>query len=111
MIQRGALYATGNNSNGQLGGGSAMGSRTPQAVNGLSSGVTSVAAGSQHSLAVQNGYVFAWGYNGEGQVGDGTTTDRANPVQVDALNLHDIKAVAAGAYSSYALATDGSVWD
>lgn len=110
MVQNGALYACGQNLNGQLGGGSSDGSRTPQAVNGFSSRVTSVAAGSYHSLAVQNGYVFAWGYNAEGQVGDGTTTDRTTPVQIDATDLHDIKAVAAGAFSSYALAADGSVW-
>lgn len=111
MVQNGALYACGNNRSGQLGGGPDSGSRTPQAVNGFSSGVTSVAAGSYHSLAVQNGHVFAWGDNSSGQLGIGTYDNGSNvPVQVDPTDLHDIKAVAANAASSYALAADGSVW-
>ena len=59
--------------------------RTPVQVTGLS-GVTAIAAGAYHALAVKNdGTVWAWGYNGKGQLGDGTTTDRDAPVQVQGL--------------------------
>ena len=35
----------------------------PTEVVGMNSGITSIAAGGQHSLAVKNGTVYAWGYN------------------------------------------------
>jgi alpha-tubulin suppressor-like RCC1 family protein len=79
-------------------------------LSGLTSGVTAVAAGSFHSLAVKNGGVWAWGQNGVGQLGDGTTTGSLTPVQIDSADLTDITAVAAGYRSSYALSADGSLW-
>src|SRR5436305_634401 len=80
----GAVYAWGNNSNGQLGDGTTTARLTPVAVT-LAAGVT-VSAGSggvDHSLAVgSDGKVYAWGYNSNGQLGDGTTTQRFTPVAV-----------------------------
>lgn len=59
--------------------------RVPVMVPGLS-GITAIAAGAFHSLALKNdGTVWAWGYNGHGQLGDGTTTDRLTPVKVQGL--------------------------
>ena len=84
---------------------------TPVAVPGLGSGATAVAAGRYHNLAVRNGGVYTWGYNGVGELGDGTTTDHYTPAQIDPADLHDIIAVAAGENSSYALSSDGSLWD
>jgi len=55
---------------------------TPVPVSGLT-GVTAVAGGSAHSLALKSdGTVWAWGWNGYGQLGNGTTTDSSVPVQV-----------------------------
>jgi alpha-tubulin suppressor-like RCC1 family protein len=80
-------------------------------VSGLGSGVTAVAAGKFHSLAVQNGHVYSWGANFDGDLGDGTTTDHITPAQINPTDLHNIIAVAAAQNSSYALSNDGSLWD
>jgi alpha-tubulin suppressor-like RCC1 family protein len=77
---------------------------------GLTSGVTSVAAGEIHSLAVRSGDVYAWGDNHFGELGDGTTTQENTPELIDPTDLHNIVAIAAAAYSSYALSSDGSLW-
>ena len=66
-----------------------------------------LAAGGAHRLAVQNGNVYAWGGDA---IGDGTTNDVLTPELIDPAELNDIVAVAAGAYSSYALSGDGSLW-
>ncbi|MBI4495208.1 MAG: tandem-95 repeat protein, partial [Chloroflexi bacterium] len=81
---------------------------TPVQVSGLS-GMTAVAAGQEHSLAVKSdGTVWAWGYNWAGQLGDGTTTSRPTPVQVSGLS--GMTAVAAGQEHSLAVKSDGTVW-
>ncbi|MBI3043893.1 MAG: Ig-like domain repeat protein, partial [Betaproteobacteria bacterium] len=72
-------------------------------------GVTAVAAGRFHALALKSdGTVWAWGQNGNGRLGDGSTTNRAVPVQVGGLS--GVVAIAAGEDSSYALMADGTVW-
>src|SRR5207253_5309877 len=84
VIQNGAAYAWGYNGYGQVGDGTTITPRTtPVAVSGMSIGVSAIAAGAFHSLAVQNGAVYAWGGNGSGQLGDGTTTQRLSSVAVD----------------------------
>lgn len=82
-------------------------STTPVAVSGLS-GVTSIAAGSGHSLAVlSSGSVMTWGQNNDGQLGDGTTARSSTPIPVTGLS--DARAVAGGYEHSLALLSDGSV--
>ena len=110
-VRNGALYAWGYNSHGALGDGTTTTRTTPVAVPVLTSGVTAIAAGFSHSLAVQNGYVYAWGLNGTGELGDGTNTNRTSPALIDANDLHNIIAVAATEMASYALSSDGSLWD
>jgi alpha-tubulin suppressor-like RCC1 family protein len=105
----GAVWSWGSNGNGQLGSGTVGGNRpTPQPISGIT-GVTAVAAGWYHSLALKSdGAVWAWGYNGYQQLGDGTNTQRSSPVQV--IGLSGATAVAAGQYFSVALKSDGTVW-
>ena len=55
----GAAYAWGDNGKGELGNGTTDNSSTPVQVNNLTGGVTAVAAGSYHGLAIQNGSVKA----------------------------------------------------
>ena len=85
------------------------------------SGVTKIAAGSQHSLAIAgvNNAVWAWGYNGYGQLGNNSTTNSPVPVQVMKTDtsaptgisaLTGITAIAAGGDFSLALDADGVVW-
>lgn len=104
----GTVWAWGSNHHGQTG---STPSSTPQTVPvqvaGLG-GVTAVAAGFYHTVAVKSdGTVWALGNNGFGQLGDGTTTDRSAPVEVH--GLAGTLAVAAGGYHTVALAPDGAV--
>lgn len=84
----GTVWTWGYNGTGQLGNGAPLGetpNQTPAQVTGLS-GITAVAAGAYHSLALKNdGTVWAWGYNGHGQLGNDSLTDSAVPVQVKGL--------------------------
>ena len=54
-------------------------------VTGLTSGVTAIVAGWQHSCAVHNGAAKCWGYGGNGQLGNGGTSNSNTPVQVTGL--------------------------
>jgi alpha-tubulin suppressor-like RCC1 family protein len=117
VIQGGAVVAWGGNEHGQLGLGEATGpqfceavpcSRTPVTVPGVS-GVTAVAAGGFHSLALlSNGTVMAWGSDSNGQLGIGAFGGNvAKPTLISGLS--GVKAVAAGPEQSFAVMADGSV--
>jgi hypothetical protein len=103
----GSLWSWGDNSNGQLGDGTRNGRNLPSAVPGLLIGVTGIAAGDKHSLAIVNGSLYAWGWNQYGQLGDGTLTDRLSPVVVP--NTSGISNVAAGARHSLALFSNSTI--
>jgi len=87
LDDQGRLWAWGPNVFGELGDGTTTQRLTAVAVD-LSAlegaAVVSVAAGGNHSLALDDqGRLWAWGMNFYGQVGDGTTTQRLTPVAVD----------------------------
>jgi alpha-tubulin suppressor-like RCC1 family protein len=106
------------NQHGQLGDGTEAGpekcgpsqeacSTSPVGVSGLS-GVTAVAGGEAHSLALlEGGTVMAWGNNGSGQLGNGSTTNSDVPVAVKEPS--GVKAIAAGGKYSLALLENGTV--
>ncbi|MDQ4062877.1 MAG: hypothetical protein M3122_03070, partial [Actinomycetota bacterium] len=113
----GTVLAWGLNQDGELGDGTNTDSSTPVQVkdpndpSGYLSGVSAIAAGSSHSLALKSdGTVWAWGSNFSGQLGDGTTTDSTQPVKV--ANLSGVEAISSGGAPSYSLAlkNDGTVW-
>jgi alpha-tubulin suppressor-like RCC1 family protein len=114
----GTVLAWGLNQDGELGDGTNTDSSTPVEVNdpndpsGYLTGVSAIAAGGAHSLALKSdGSVWAWGSNFSGQLGDGTTTDSSNkPVKV--ANLSGVEAISGGGAPSYnlALKDDGTVW-
>jgi alpha-tubulin suppressor-like RCC1 family protein len=109
-IKNGAVWGWGANDYGQLGNGaSTYAQSSPVQVTGLNSGVTAIAAGYQHALAVSNGVVYAWGRNYYGELGNGAWSSRYVPVLVGGLP-GNIVAVAAGYGSSYALSSDGRLW-
>ena len=91
-----------------------------------SDGVTIMAAGGYHALAIKNdGTLWAWGRNQYGQLGDGTgcviplteANNKSSPVQIkiDKINYPnaidtDWKAVAAGSAHTVAIKNDGTLW-
>ncbi|HEY2490597.1 MAG TPA: chromosome condensation regulator RCC1 [Streptosporangiaceae bacterium] len=110
VLSGGTVVAWGDDTFGQLGNGIASANgdtEVPAAVPGLS-GVTAVAAGEEHSLALlSDGTVMAWGENRYGQLGSGSTAGSAVPVPVKGLT--GVKAIAAGALFSLALLNNGTV--
>lgn len=107
----GTVFAWGDQQNGTLGNGRDVRSdtRVPEQVLNLS-GITKIAAGGAHGLALRNdGVVFAWGANGSGQLGIGQNGGAsATPVQV--LGLTNITAIAAAGNFSLALRSDNVVF-
>jgi len=114
IVAAGPAYAApfgaaswGYNASGQLGNGSTTLSRVPVAVSGLS-GVTAVAGGGEHSLALlSNGSVMAWGNNRAGQLGNGSTASIHTPIAVQGIST--AIAIAAGKEHSLALLANGTV--
>ncbi len=110
-IMNGAVYAWGANNYGQLGAPViTKGSASPIEVPALTSGVTAIAAGEYHSLAIQNGLVYAWGDNSHGELGNGTQDFDPHPSPTLVTGLSSIVAIAAVYDSSYALSSDGTLW-
>ncbi|MGC8626871.1 MAG: RCC1 domain-containing protein [Acidimicrobiales bacterium] len=117
LTRGGTVWAWGDDAFGELGtGGAVRLSRHPLQVGGLS-GVVSIAAGSYTAYALtRGGTVWAWGDDAFGELGTGrchphtvtTCAPSSRPVKV--RGLHNVVALAAGAYSGYALEADGTVW-
>lgn len=111
LTSEGTVYTWGRNSSGQLGDGSTTNHSTPVQVVGVGgvgylTGVTSIAAGGFHSLAVTSAGIYAWGNNSNGQLGDGFTTNRTSPVLV-AGGLTGVIAISSGSNHSLALTSSG----
>ena len=117
LCSDGTLASWGYNIQGQLGDNGSTNQSVPVTVDrsGVLAGkaVVAIASGSYHNLALcSDGTVAAWGLNNHGQLGDGTKTSARTPVLVKTdgvLAGKQVVAVAAGAYQSYALCSDGSI--
>ncbi|MGL1933486.1 MAG: hypothetical protein OCD01_00625 [Fibrobacterales bacterium] len=100
----GALWATGNNTHGQLGDGTTIDKTFPVQI---MSNVHAVAADDSHSLILKNDQtLWTTGYNMYGQLGDGTTTSKSTPVQI----MSDVRFIAAGSHHSLIVKTDNTLW-
>jgi alpha-tubulin suppressor-like RCC1 family protein/uncharacterized protein (DUF2345 family) len=125
LTSTGAVWAWGENENGQTGVGTVGPtgwvtdipvSYLPVQVDGILP-VVAVAAGAYHSLALDSGgTVWAWGANNQGQLGTPPDpyTSRSAPGHVQGETgtgyLSGVVAIAAGGLHSLALKNDGTVW-
>jgi alpha-tubulin suppressor-like RCC1 family protein len=107
--QDSTVWASGLNTEGQLGDGTNTDKLTPVHITGLS-GITGIAAGQYHSIFLKgDGTVWSSGANLNGQLGDGTNLDKNSPVMV--IGLTGIEKIAAsGYYHSLFLKNDKSFW-
>lgn len=115
----GKVYAWGYGGDGALGTGGTDNATTPVAISTVAGSllagkkITAIAAGSDHSLAVDDtGKVYAWGRNHEGELGNNNPgTHSPLPVLVGGvLTGKKVLAVTAGYKFSVALTDDGKVY-
>ena len=114
----GAVYAWGDNDNGQLGVGdtarryTAVPVASPFDATQPMTGIVAVAGGNSFSLFLStSGAVYGVGYNNNGQLGTGDTTQQTAPVTVTSLAGVAVQAIAASDNNfSLALASDGTVY-
>jgi alpha-tubulin suppressor-like RCC1 family protein len=134
--QDGSVVAWGDNSYGQLGNGTECGGdpanvgntecsgpspastyTSPVEVSQLD-GVTQIAGGSWHALALEpDGTVVGWGYNASGQIGNGSyCVDGGSPscyvntAPAAIPGLTKVTDIAGGGFFSAAVRSDGTLW-
>ncbi len=114
LLTDGTVRCWGYNSDGQLGNGGNVtkltASSAPKVIDSAGtelSGVSAIAAGAFHSLAIVSGGIRSWGMNAYGQLGNGSTTQSSYYVSVSSIST--ATKIRAGVYHSAALLSDGTV--
>jgi alpha-tubulin suppressor-like RCC1 family protein len=108
LTAAGTVFCWGDNSDGQLGDGTTDQRNAPVAVTGLANPVVAIAAGDQHTCALDStGAVMCWGSNGSDALGDGSSAAmRSKPGPVPGLT--GVTAIGAGGSSTCALTASGA---
>jgi alpha-tubulin suppressor-like RCC1 family protein len=120
LMSDGSVFSWGEGSKGQLGVHSDNDHNRAVQVHGPDNagyltGITQVAAGLRHSLAIkEDGSLWAWGAGWYGQLGIHSDNDHTIPYQVHGVGnvgyLTDVVDVAAGNHHTLALRSDGTVY-
>jgi alpha-tubulin suppressor-like RCC1 family protein len=113
LLENGTVWAWGDNESDQLGDGISgreqEESDVPVQVQSLEGGVSAIAAGTEHSLALAGGTVWAWGSNERDQLGDNVPAELERDTPVAVSGLSEVVAIAAGGFHSLALLAGGTV--
>ena len=115
FISGGQLYASGENTDGQLGQGTVSPSKavvtSPEVIPGASS-IVQVANGANFAIAINaSGAAFGWGADDNGKLCLGTTQPYVDsPIQIAAFDGEDVVGVAAGGNHAAFLLSNGTVW-
>lgn len=109
FLGNGQIQSWGDNSYGQLGVGTQIGTLNPSLVSG-SIPTVGIAAGDGFSIALDgSGNVFTWGDGSSGQLGRGNSVNWSF-VPVKVTGLPQIQTIAAGRSSAYAIDQSGKIW-
>ena len=112
----GTVWSFGLNNYGQIGDDTTTNRLYPVQVKdatgtGYLSNITMIAAGSEHSLALDsNGAIWSWGMGIYGQMGNGAAVSKKLPVQAEGVSLNGVTKIASRSDHSLALKNDGTLW-
>lgn len=112
ITRKAQLFTWGCGKQGRLGHGSEEDVLAPTEIVMLSNlRVTNVGAGESHCAAItQTGKVYLWGNGSYGRLGTGFEFQENTPVLVDDLSDKEIVRVSCGAFHTFVLSKDGSIY-
>lgn len=111
LTPQGAVLCWGDNGDGQLGDGTTVQHATPALVIGLTQPIRAIAAGDQHTCALDSaGAVRCWGSNASGALGNGSSAAQSTtPALVTGLSGGVVAIAAGGSTTCAAMASGGAV--
>lgn len=71
------IFCAGHGTSGEMGQSDAANNNSFQKVHGITTQVTAIAAGNNHTCAIVQAEIACWGLGGNGQLGDGTQANRS----------------------------------
>jgi alpha-tubulin suppressor-like RCC1 family protein len=115
LCDDGTLWASGDNSNGQICDGTIVDTLVPKQIASLSTNVASLCASwdeyGSFCAVLKDGTIRTWGYNGYGQLGDGTVTLRSTIYNPALAGISKVVFGGTGTFGSfYALTTGGNLY-